>query len=88
MEIEIHEAQVRVTYDGQQGDLPDPVPFDATDAQVRTWAAEALRTGLAGIDAQPDLAAGALDDFVVDRYPAKDDLPNRLMLRPKVPFGG
>lgn len=87
MEIEVHEAQVRVTYDGQQGDLVDPVPFDASDDQVRVWALEALRVGIPGIDAQVDLEEGALDDFVVDRYPSKDDLPNRLLLRPKTPFG-
>lgn len=81
------EATVSVTYAGQQGTLPDPVPFDASDADIRQWAAESLRSGLPGVDAQ-SIELNALDDFVVDRYPARDDLPNRLVVRPKVPFGG
>ena len=81
------EAQVCITYNGQQGNLPDPVVFDATDSEIRTWAAEALRGGIPGIDPVPDLDEGALGDFVVDRYSAKDDLPSRIVVRPKTPFG-
>ena len=85
--MENTEATVSVTYGGQQGTLPEPVPFDASDDQIRQWAAESLRAGLSGVDAQ-DVGIDALNDFVVDRYAAKDDLPNRLVVRPKVPFGG
>jgi hypothetical protein len=78
-------AQLNVTYGGQNGDYPDPVGFDATDGDVKQIAAEAVRTGyIPGIDADPRADFG---DFVVDRFPAKGELPNRLILRPKTPFG-
>jgi hypothetical protein len=78
------EARLNITFAGQNGDLRDPVSFDATDTDLKQWAAEAISTGgVAGIDAkEADFA-----DFVVDRFPAKEDLPNRLILRPKTPFG-
>ena len=85
-EIAEHEARVGVTYGGQYGDLPDPVTFDASDADVKGWISEALQTGgIPGIEAQanPDL-----ENFVVDRFNATDDRPyNLIQLRPKVPFG-
>ncbi len=80
------QALVNVTWNGQNGDLPDPVHFEATDAQVMAWVEEAVRGGgVAGI------AAGAADlaGFVVDRFPATADTPyNRIFIRPKTPFGG
>lgn len=80
------EARVNVTWNGQNGDLPDPVMFDATDADIKTWVTEALRNGsIPGIraDAQVDLR-----DFVVDRFAVTADIPYaRLMIRPKTPFG-
>jgi hypothetical protein len=80
------EARVNVTWAGQNGDLPDPVSFDASDGAIREWAAEAIRTGtLPGIvrDRGVDLR-----DFVVDRFPASPDNPvHRIFLRPKTPFG-
>lgn len=79
------EANLNVTFAGANGDLKDMIPFDATDAEIKRWAAEAVTNGsVPGIDAQP----ADFGDFVVDRYPAKDDLPNRVALRPKTPFGG
>ena len=78
-------AQLNVTYAGQQGDYPDPVSYDASDADIKQIAAEALMTGyITGIDAvaEPDLT-----DFMVDRFSARDGLPDRLVLRPKTPFG-
>jgi hypothetical protein len=67
------------------GDLPDPVNFDATDADIKTWATEAVRNGdVPGIDADPNVD---FTDFVVDRFVAKDDKGNRLFLRPKAAFG-
>ena len=78
-------AQLNVTYGGENGDYPDPVNFDSTDAEVRTMATEAIRDGyIPGIVGDPDVS---LQDFVVERYPAKEDLPNRLVVRPKTPFG-
>lgn len=79
-----NEAVLDIRYDGQQGTAPNPVPFDATDNEVLQWAAESLRAGeVPGIDA----VEADLDDFVVDRYNAKDGLPNRLSIRAKTPFG-
>lgn len=79
-------AKLTITFNGQQGDLPDPVSYDSTDGDLKQMATEAVRDGyIPGIDA----AANAdFTDFVVDRFPARDDVPfNRLSLRPKTPFG-
>jgi hypothetical protein len=74
-----------VTYQGSQGDYPDLVSFDASDGDVKQVATEAIRTGyIPGIAADPD---ANLQDFVVDRYEASPELPPRLILRPKTPFG-
>jgi len=83
--MEMHEATLNITWNGQNGTLPDPVFFDATDSDIKTWAAEAVRNG--GIPGIAGDAAVNFTDFVVDRFPAGDDLPSRLFLRPKVPFG-
>lgn len=89
MTIEANEARVNVTYDGANGDLPDPVMFDSTDGDVRAWIAEALSNGdIPGISVQ---AQGTVDlsDFVVDRFTATEARPyNLIQLRPKTPFGG
>lgn len=84
--MEPYEAKVNVTYKGQNGDLPDAVNYEAPNGDVLGWAAEAIRTGgIPGINADP---AANLTDFVVDRFPTDDATPyNRLMLRPKTPFG-
>lgn len=81
------EARVNVTWDGQNGDLPSTVPFDASDAEVKQWVTEAIRTGgVPGVRA--DLRAD-FSDFVVDRFRPTEAAPyNRLMIRPKTPFGG
>lgn len=78
-------AKLTITYNGQQGDLPDPVPYDATEATLKQMATESVRDGyVPGIDA----TAADFTDFVVDRFPARDDVRyNRLSLRPKTPFG-
>jgi hypothetical protein len=78
-------ARVNITWKGQQGELPDPVSFDATDANVLQWATEAVQSGgVPGIDT--DLTAD-FQDYIVERYPEKDGLPPRIMIRPKTPFG-
>ena len=76
-------ATLEITLDGEQGTLADLVPYDADEADIKTWAAEAVRGGLAGIDPQE----ADFTDFRVKRIPAKDGLPDRLALRPKTPFG-
>ena len=78
-------ARVNVTYSGHNGDLPDPVPYDGTDADIKGWVTEAVRFGgVPGIPANPN---ANFQDFVVDRFPATAELPNRISLRPKTPFG-
>lgn len=85
--MEAHEASLNITVNGMNGDLPDPVSFDATDGDIKGWATEAVGDGgVPGIEAVPD---ADFTDFVVDRFAASEDRPtNRLMLRPKTPFGG
>lgn len=84
--IERNEALVNITWQGQNGDLPDPVSYDAPSARVLAWVAEAIRSGnVPGIarDGRVDLR-----DFVVERYGATRDRPyNRIVVRPKTPFG-
>jgi hypothetical protein len=89
MAIEENEALVNVTWAGQNGDLRDPVAYDATDGDVRQWVTEAVRGGgIPGIDADPN---ANFTDYIVQRFPAKGDgdeaKPNRIMVRPKTPFG-
>lgn len=84
--IGAHEARLNITWQGSNGDLPDPVTFDAADGDLFQWAAEAVRGGdVPGIPADPNVN---LRDFVVRRFPATQDVPyNRIMIHPKTPFG-
>ena len=84
--IGVGQARLNITWNGQNGDLTEPVPFDASDTEIKAWAAEALRGGdVAGVGADP---GANLADFVVDRFPATDEIPfHRLFVRPKTPFG-
>lgn len=79
-------ALLNITWAGQNGDLADPVRWDASDAELRQVAMEAVRSG-----SVPGIAAdGHADfrDFVVDRFTATGEVAwNRLFLRPKTPFG-
>jgi hypothetical protein len=86
MKMETYEAKVNITYKGQNGDLPDPVNFESTNGDVLGWVAEAIHTGsVPGINADP---TANLTDFVVDRFALDETTPyNRLMVRPKTPFG-
>jgi hypothetical protein len=81
-----NEARVNVTFAGQNGDLPDPVSVDASDADVRSWVTEAVRTGgIPGVAAAP---AADFADFVIDRFPPTEVRPfNMMSVRPKTPFG-
>ena len=80
------QARLNVTWQGQNGDLPDPVPYDSTDIELKTWAQESILGG--GIPGIAQDRNANLADFVVDRFPASDEVPyNRLFLRPKTPFG-
>jgi len=86
MDIETFQARVNITYNGSNGDLPDPVTFDSTDAAIRGFITEAVRAGsVPGIAADPN---ADFTDFVIDRFTANEVTPfNRLMARPKTPFG-
>jgi len=78
--MEADMARLNVTYNGANGDLPDPVTRDASDADIKRWATEAVRAGsVPGIPADPN---ADFTDFVVDRFPVA-----RVMIRPKTPFG-
>ena len=77
-------ARLNITAGGANGELPDMVSFDATDADIKAWATEAVRNGdVPGIPAQ----AVNFQDYVVDRFSATNDLPARAFLRPKTAFG-
>jgi hypothetical protein len=84
--IQDNEARVNITWAGQNGDLPDPVSFDATQGDILQWVTEAVRNGdIPGIR----LDGGAdFHDFVVDRFAATEGRPyNLIQVRPKTPFG-
>lgn len=80
------EARLNITWAGQNGDLGSPVPFDATESLIKTWAREAVAGGsVSGI--RPDLRVD-FTHFVVDRFPAGNGAGyHRIFLRPKTPFG-
>ena len=83
--IGAHEARVNITHAGNNADLPDPVSFDATDGDIKQWVTEAVRGGIPGIPADP---TANFADFVIDRFASNDATPwNRLIVRPKTPFG-
>ncbi len=79
-------AMLNITWQGQNGELTDPVRWELSDAEVRTIAAEAVRSG-----SVPGIKADGLADFrdfVVDRFEAGGEVVwNRMFLRPKTPFG-
>jgi len=85
--IEAHEARVNITWAGQNGDLPDPVRYDAGDGDVRGWVAEAIRGG--SVPGIPADAGIDLTNHIVEKYPANDARPyNLIQVRPKTAFGG
>jgi hypothetical protein len=80
------QAKLNITWQGGNGDLVDPIPFNASDEDIRTWAAEAVRTGgVPGIQADQRVD---FSNFVVDRFEPTEVRTYRiLMLRSKTPFG-
>lgn len=82
-----NEARLNITWQGANGDLPDLMLTDSSDAEVKAAALEAVRTGgVPGIPADPN---ADFRDFVVDRFPPSEAHPySKIMLRPKTPFGG
>lgn len=81
-----NEARVNVTWSGLNGDLPDPVLFQSTDAEIKAWVTEAVSSGsIPGIPADQNCD---FSDFVVDRFSANETRPyNLIQVRPKTPFG-
>ena len=79
-------ARLNITWSGSNGDLPDPVPYDANDGDLKQMATEAIANGdVPGIPAD---AGVNLQDFIVDRFAASDEIPYaRVFIRPKTPFG-
>lgn len=80
-------ARLNVTFNGSNGDSPDGVAFDATDAEILRIAEESIENGyIPGITANETVD---LDGFEVVRYSADDGsgLGDRIMIRPKTPFG-
>lgn len=86
MEIRADEARVNITFGGQNGDLPDPVNYNASDTDIRRWAAEAVRGG--SVPGLRRNVGADFSDYVVDRFAANEQRPfNLIQLRPKTPFG-
>ena len=78
-------AKLNITWAGSNGDLPDPVPYDASDDDIKQMAAEAVMSGVPGIEQSDSVD---FTDFVVDRFPASDEIDYaRIFIRPKTPFG-
>lgn len=80
------EARVNVTFAGQNGELPQPVFAQSSDADVKGWVTEAVRNGgIPGIN--PDAGAD-FRDYVIDRFDPTEARPHRLIqVRPKTAFG-
>ena len=51
-------ARLNITWNGQNGDLPDPVSWHASDKEILRWAAEAVRSG-----SVPGITALTFDHF-------------------------
>lgn len=78
-------AQVNVTYAGVNGDLTDLMDYDMNDSVIKAQVQECIVSGsILGLENQ---TSADLTDFVVDRFPANGDVPARLFVRPKTPFG-
>jgi len=78
-------AVLTVALDGELGESPDTIPFDASDEEIKRWATEAISGGtIPGIDAQEV----DFTNYTVRRLPAKDGLPDRVFVRPKTEVGG
>jgi hypothetical protein len=78
-------ATLELVYNGEQGTVNQPVRYDTPDAEILRIAAEAISSGeVRGITQQ----AATLQDYKVDRFPAKEDRGALLSARPKTPFGG
>lgn len=78
-------AQLNITWNGQQGTARTDLYYDEQAPDVLRMAAEMVANGeIPGIDRDPGVN---LKDFEVQKFAARDGLPNRIVVRPKTPFG-
>jgi hypothetical protein len=79
-------ARLNITWNGANGELPDRVPRDASDEELKQMAAEALETGyVPGIPEVQDLD---LTHYVVHRTAPSAEVPDPyLFVTPKTPVG-
>jgi hypothetical protein len=79
-------AILNITYNGMSADYARPIDDWASDADIRRFAVEIVRSGgLRGL-VIANLSDRAFDHFVVDRFDGPGG-QKRIYLRPKVPFG-
>lgn len=80
------EARLNITWNGQCGDLPDPIEYDSSENDIKAMATEAVRGGgVPGIRADQNVD---FSDFRVEKFPAEEGRDTMLvMIRPKTPFG-
>mgnify|MGYP000212042428 CR=1 FL=1 len=80
------DARVNVTYNGENGDLRDPVHNDSADGDIFSWVTEAVQHG--DVEGIPADASADFSDFVVERFGPTEARPhNYIVVRPKTPFG-
>lgn len=73
-----------IALDGELGECPDLIPYDAPEQDILRWATEAIAAGtVPGITAQETDLAG----YKVRRLPAANGLGDRVMVRPKTEVG-
>jgi len=86
MELQANEVLVNVTWAGQNGDMPQPVEFDASNQDILNWVTEAVQSGsIPGITSDPD---ADFSGFVVEKLAATEVRPtNQVIVRPKTAFG-
>lgn len=89
--VDLNQARVNLTYSpngiSRNVDIPEPVSVDLSDDAVLRMLTETVRAGgVPGIPADPD--ADFSRNFVVERITPSEQYPfNRMLVRPKVPFG-
>lgn len=67
---------LNITYMGHQAE--SQIPDGASDEAIKGWGLEIIRTGSGTMPAFPD---ATIDKFSIERF------PERVLLRPAVPFG-
>ena len=81
------QALLNITYAGQNGDYVLELEASADDETILRICDEVVRNGEVKGLTVSELPHNAFRNFVVDRFPERDGMV-RLVVRPKVPFGG